>query len=539
MNDDSSHEALPPYVRTLQQAEAYPHPPDSIEFIQTHISYVFLADDVVYKAKKAVSLGFIDQVTLASRERYCHAEVTLNRRLAPDVYLGVVPIVEFPDGRIAVEPEDAAHGEVIEWAVKMRRLPDDRTLDRLIEADQVPDDIAERLVAKLVPFHQQAEHVANDPSFAGAEAMRAWWKREYEESAGFIGDTWRPEDAAAMRRFADGWLDRHAVLFDERLAQGRVVEGHGDLRSKHVYVMGERDENLLIVDCVEFTDWFNFRYLDAGYDLAFLAMDLEARGRPELADELVGRYLSATADETLGLLQPLHRAFRAFVRGKVGSMGAHEPEVPAAQQREMAKSAGRYFALASTYAKRQTAPVLVVMTGLSGTGKSAIGATVAARAGMAYVSSDAVRKELHNVDVHEHRGAEFGQGLYQPEITERVYVEMQRRAAEHLALGHPVLLDATHSKRAQRQAAVDVAREAGVRCLIVDLQLSREVALQRIAARRSDPLATSDATEEIYEQQVASFEPITDGEGDLLALDAAEPIPALAREITDALPLRE
>ena len=542
MSDDTDRDALPAYVRGLLQPDAYPAPPAEVRLVQTHISYVFLAGDVVYKTKKPVDFGFIEQLTLETRHRFCEAEVRLNRRLAPDVYLDVVPVLRRADGRFVVEPADGADAdagatdEVVEWAVKMRRLPDDRTLDRLIAERREPPDILERLIALIVPFHQRAEVVRNDPGFAGVEAERAWWTRESGEAEGFIGSTWTPEDAAATRAFVAATIDREAALFDERLAEGRIVDGHGDMQAKHVYVLGPRPEDLLIVDCVEFTEWFQLRYADVNNDVAFLAMDLEARGRAEMGDEFAGRYLAATADETLGVLQPLHRTFRAFVRGKVESIGAHAAEIAPEQRAQLAASAAAYFRLAAEYRTRCAAPAMVVMCGASGTGKSLVGATLATRIGAAYVSSDAVRKQIAGLDIHAHEDAPPGDGLYTPEMTARVYEEMRQRAAHHLALGRPVVLDATHAQTEQRRAAVAVASAAGVPAVIVELRLTDDAALARIVNRAHDDLRTSDATPEVYRRQLETFEPVSPAEGTRLTLDASQPPGALAAEIAESLP---
>jgi len=526
-------DALPAFVRALLAPSAYPHRPASVSLVQTHISYVFLADDLVYKAKKPVNFGFIDQVAFEARERHARQEVVLNRRLAPDVYLGVVPIIERPDGSFTIDVPPAEGDRVVEWAVKMRRLPDDRTLDRLIEDDAVPPGLPERIAARLVAFHEAARVVENDPAFAGAEGERNWWAREYREAEGNIGGTWRAEDARDLREFVAATLEREADLFDQRLAAGRVVEGHGDLHAKHIYTLGPRPEDLVIVDCIEFTEWFHFRYLDVGYDLAFLAMDLEARGRIDLGDEVAGRYLAATADETLGVLQPLHRAFRAFVRGKVESIGANAPEVPAAQRAELAASAAAYFRLAAEFTHRRAKPAVVVLSGPSGTGKSLVGATLAARIGAAYVSSDAVRKQLAGVPAHSHSD---DAALYSPGMSDRTYAEVRRRAAEHLALGRAVVLDATHGRAVDRQAAREVARAAGVPSLLVALNLTDDAALARIEARQRDPLAISDATPEVYRRQVESFDPVSSREGAYLALDASRPLLDLVEAIEEALP---
>ena len=527
--------ALPEYVRALLRPEAYLHRPSEVTLAQTHLSYVFLAGDLAYKTKKPVDFGFVQQLTVEIRERFCRNEVTLNRRLAPDVYLDVAAVVRHPDGSIVVDVPPS-EGEVIEWAVKMRRLPEAATLDLLVRDGRAPYDIAGRLVARLVPFHEAARRVTPDPAFAGAAGVRAWWARESGEAAGFVGSTWLAEDADSLRAFVASTLEREAAVFDERLADGRVVEGHGDLQAKHVYVLGPRVADIVIVDCIEFSEWFQFRYQDIGYDLAFLAMDIEAQGDRTLADEFVGLYLASIQDETLPLLQPLHRAFRAFVRGKVESIGAHAPEVPAEQRGALAESASRYFRLASAYVARRVAPCLVVLCGPSGTGKSTIGGALASRIGAVMISSDAVRKRLAGVDPHTRVPEAYRAGLYTPEMSERTYEDMRRRAADHLAAGHPVVLDATHSRTDDRAAAVAVARAAGVPVLMISLTLSDDAALARIEQRQAGTLTTSDATPEVYRRQVEQFELPRQSEGPLLVIDAADDISALVERIAEGLP---
>jgi len=532
-DDGDATDALPAYVRALLEPSAFPHAPSSVELVQTHISYVFLADDRVYKTKKPVDFGFINQLEFETRHQFCLREVELNRRLAPDVYLGVVPAVRFADGRHAiVEGDPPTEAEVVEWAVEMRRLPDDRTLAHLLEADAVLPKLIRELTVKLVAFHEAARVVPNDPAFAGAEGERLWWANEREQGDPFFGDTWMPADAAVLNPYVAATIEREAALFDQRLADGRVVEGHGDLHAMHIYPL---DEGIVIVDGIEFTEFFQFRYLDVGYDVAFLAMDLEARGRPELGDELAGRYIAAAGDETLPVLQPLHRAFRAFVRGKVESMGSHAPEVPAEQQRALAASASAYFALASRIVARVSEPVVILLAGRSGTGKSIVGAALAARIGAAYVSSDVIRKQLIGILPREHVPDDRTSEVYGPEMNARTYEEMRTRAAVHLAAGRPVVLDATHSKAADRTEALAVARSAGAPALIAELCITDDAALARIAERNNDPLATSDATAAVFKTQAAAFEAIGASEGTHLALDASQELSALVDEIAGSL----
>ena len=536
--DASPDEVLPEYVRALLRPDAYPSPPPDVELRQTHVSYVFLAGDVVYKTKKPVDFGFIDQVAPERREAFCHAEVRLNRRLAPDVYLGVGPIVRHPDGRIAVLPAGEpppGDAEVIEWCVQMRRLPDDRTLRELLPAGEAPPRVAEHVVRRLIAFHEAAEVVENDPDFAGAAGDAAWWVREYGETEGFIGSTWAPGDADATRNFVASELEREWALFDARLADGRVIEGHGDLRADHVYVLDDTGEDLAIVDCIEFSEWYHFRYLDAGYDVAFLAMDLEALGYAEFGDEIAGRYIAASGDETMGVLQPLHRAFRAFVRGKVESIGAHAPEVGEAQRAELADSAARFFRLAASFGERRAEPAVVVMCGLPATGKSTVAGTLAGRIGAGYVSSDIVRKQLAGIDPRERTDEAFRAGLYSPEMTERTYTELRRHVREHLDAGRAVVIDAMHGRASEREAARALAAEHGVPCLVAELHLDEAAARARIAGREDDPLRTSDATDDVYTLQRGRFEPVAGDEGPSITLDASRSPGALARAIAEAL----
>ncbi len=531
--DDAGADALPDYVRALLDPAAFPNAPAAVELIQTHISYVFIAGDRVYKTKKPVDFGFVNQLDAETRHQFCLREVELNRRLAADVYRGVHPVVRYPDGHHEIlEGDPPADASVVEWAVEMARLPDDRILANLIDVEAVPPDLVRRLAATLVTFHAGATVVPNDPTFAGGEAERGWWAREQGEAEPFIGETWDPADANAMRDYATALIERESRLFDQRLAAGRVVDGHGDLHAMHVYLL---DDEIVIVDCLEFTEWFQFRLLDVGYDVAFLSMDLEARGRPELGDELAGRYIAAVGDETMPVLQPLHRAFRAFVRGKVESMGSQAAEIEPAQRRALADSARRYFALAAKYVERAADPVMVVLAGRSGTGKSTVGASLAARIGAAYVSSDVVRKELVGISPREHVPPDRTDEVYGPAMNDRTYEAMRERAAAHLAAGRPVVLDATHSRARDRAAALEVAHANGAPALIAELCITDETALARIAERASDPLATSDATAAVFELQAATFESIGASEGAHLALDASQDLSALVDEIAASL----
>ena len=531
-------ETTPEYVRHLRDPRVYPGNQDRVDVVETHVSRVFLAGDCAYKTKKEIRLDFVDQTQAATRESLCRAEVALNARLAPHVYLGVIPIVRMPDGNYVVDGDPAA-GEVVEHAVKMRRLPPERTLENLLADDRAPADAVERLARTLIRFHEAAAIVANERQFAGAPAVRAWWDRECAAAANLVTPADKGGRGPALRAFIEETITREAPLFDERLAHGRVVEGHGDIRAEHVYLIESGDRayaEATVIDCIEFSEDFHFRYLDVGYDIAFLAMDLEALGHAEQGDEVAGRYLAAAADETLGVLQPFHRALRAYVRAKVESIRAADPAEGAAGRRRHASAASRLLDLATDYAVRRAPPQVIAMCGPPASGKSTVGATLAARIGAAYLASDALRKELAGIDPRTRAGAAVGAGIYSAESTRRTFAELKRRAHEHLRAGRPVVLDAMHGRVTDRATVRAIAGAHDVPFLIAELRADERTTHARIIGRERDPLRISDAGLDVYRAQRERFQPVQPEEGPHVALDSTHAPGALARQIAASLP---
>jgi uncharacterized protein len=333
---------LPQLIERLSDPAAYPHQVASVEVRQTHISAVFLADRFVYKIKKPVAPGFLDYTTVEKRRYFCEEEVRLNRRLAPDVYLGVVPIVRVgADLRV-----DEAEGEVVEWAVKMARLPDDATFQaRLLHGAVTNESVAE-LARRVAVFHNTAERSDRIGTYGRFEVVARSVRDVVAKAAVPIWTAITQADADQLAALTEVALARHHTLIDRRSAQGMTCDCHGDLRLDHVYHFPDRapPADLVVIDCIEFNA--QFRFIDPVADAAFLVMDLKFHGRPDLAQVFADVYLTAARDEGGRALMPLYTAYRAAVRASVEGLLATEPEVPELDRSSTRTNARAHWMLA-------------------------------------------------------------------------------------------------------------------------------------------------------------------------------------------------
>jgi len=330
---------LPAHIRYLLDPSAYPHGAARIDLIQTHISYVLLAGDYVYKIKKPVNFGFLDFTTLEKRQFYCNQELLLNRRLCPSLYLGLVAITG-ENGGFRLD----GNGPAVEYAVKMRRMPEERMMSRLIDQGQLPAEAVDRIVDILVPFYEQAAAGPEIRAYGRAEAVGVNIRENFTQTETFIGsNALNKEQFAAIRKYALDFLSEEQ-LFDERIAAGRIRDCHGDLYSANICIADE----IFIYDCIEFNT--RFRYTDVASDVAFLAMDLDFHGLTTLSARFIERFIAASGDRGLQNMLDFYKCYRAYVRGKIGLFTAHAPEVDNATREKCLGQAGRYFALAAHYA---------------------------------------------------------------------------------------------------------------------------------------------------------------------------------------------
>lgn len=488
-------------LELLADPRSYPHPAAPVVVHQTHISAVFLAGPYAYKVKKPRNLAFLDFSSLERRRHFCEEEVRLNRRLAPHVYRGVVPIVA-ADGGVRVDGE----GEAFEWAVRMERLPAEATLLARLERGTLPDGCLDHLARRLARFHAEArggEQVAR----GGRWSVVARNAREnFEQSAGHVGHT---VSAAVHARFRERTEERLAALRDrveDRARRGVPRDTHGDLHLDHVYAFPERPppEDLVAVDCIEFNE--RFRHADPVADAAFLAMDLRFRGRRDLAERFAEAYVTAADDAEGRPLWPFYEAYRAAVRGKVKGIEAAEAEVPEEERaRALASARGHWLlglGLLEVPARR---PALVCVGGLPGSGKSTLARALEREAGFAVVGTDAVRKELAGLAPDAPAAAPWGEGIYAPEWDERTYAECRRRAEALLFEGRRVLVDGSFREARRRRAFAEAARAWGVPHLMLLCRTDSDRILARLASRRGGP---SDADRGIYERAAAAWEPV-------------------------------
>ncbi|MCS6975882.1 MAG: AAA family ATPase [Gemmatales bacterium] len=487
-------------IAGLSQPSAFPFPAEKVEVRQTHASVVFLAGEFAYKIKKPVNLGFLDFSTLEKRRQDCEAEVRLNRRLAPAVYLGVVPVTEV-DGVLRWE----AAGEPVEWAVKMRRLPDEATLQSRLLRGEIGISEVENLARRVAEFHRDAATGLEIARFGRFEVVSRNILDNFDATQGHIGVTVSATVFQRVRTLTEQELQCLRPVIESRAEHGLPRDTHGDLHLDHVYLFPDRPppDDLVIVDCIEFND--RFRYADPIADMAFLHMDLLAHGRPDLARAFAEAYFGASGDEEGRQLLRLYTAYRAAVRGKVEGMKALEPEVPPEDREKARLKAQRHWLLALGIVETpQRRPCLILVGGLPGSGKSTLARHLAERAGCELIRTDVVRKELAGLAPTESGRAAFGEGIYAPEWSERTYAECLERSRRLLFEGRRVIVDAVFLGEGRRHRFLNLARQWAVPGLLLICQASPETISKRLAGRRGD---ASDADWQVYELLAPQWQP--------------------------------
>lgn len=515
-------------IEQLRHAPEWPVDELPIEIKQTHISVLLLGRKHVVKLKKPVDFGFLDYTTLKKRQQACEDEVRLNRRLCPDIYIGIGGVIEI-DGQIRFSGRT---GKILDYCVWMERLPDDRMLDQLVIRNQVTEGMIDRIAGRLSEFHRTALRGPDVAKWGSPAEIRHNWEENFAQTDPFIGRTISASTYESIRAWVNDWLENNTGLFDRRLREGRIMDGHGDVRCESVCV---KEDAVCIYDCIEFND--RFRCDDVASEAAFLAMDLDARGRPDLGYFFTESYQRWTSDKDFFTLLPFYRSYRAFVRGKVLSFQLKETEFTAEEHQTAAKQAANYFELARRYASRLRRPAVVAVGGLSGTGKTSVARAIAGELGLRVVSTDAVRQSLFGA---AKQPSAYGAGVYTAESNRLTYQKMIEKARERLIEDGGVVLDATFRQADDRSAARELALKTGAEWRFIECHLVPELVRARLAERAARKEGLSDATWEIYLRQraeAASLGVETDNES--LRLDTGGILSDTCHTATDWLRKRK
>lgn len=493
-------------IAALLNPAVYPVRTGSVQHLQTHISHLFLTDEEVYKIKKPVDFGFLDFTTLELRHHFCREELRLNRRLSPDIYREVVALRDDGTGGLRFD----GTGAVREYAVRMRRMPAERMMSRLLDEGRVAAEEIDQIAARVASFHAAAACDERIAAFGSPAALRRNWEENLRQTEPYRGRTLSAADHRLIGAWALQLLDERTALFAARQQGGFIRECDGDLHSENICLDGQ----VHIFDCIEFSE--RFRMSDTSADVAFLAMDLEQHGRRDLAERFVERYQASSGDAGLRELLPFYLVNRAFIRGKVESFRLDDPLIPEEERQAAAGRARRFFRLARGYILRQRlAPTLLITCGASGCGKSVLARELAFELGLAYFNSDSERKQLAGIAPTE-RGA----AIYDADWNRATYDRLLVLAAAELAAGRSVVLDATWRRREERQRCAALAADQGARLVIMAPVCPPELVQQRLLQRQEADCDSSDGTWQIYLSQAAQIDPPQSDEGCLVMPDA-------------------
>jgi aminoglycoside phosphotransferase family enzyme/predicted kinase len=470
-----------------------------LALIETHISWVFLNRSEVFKIKRPVDFGFLDFSTVEARRRACEAEVDLNRRLAPDVYLGVLPVTQ--DGR-GVHSIDG-QGRTVDWAVHMRRLDERDRADRRLGRGALTAHDVDALAFRIAEFHESARCDEETTRHGAPDVIRRNVEENFEQTRASIGEYLTAEEACEIEVWQLQVLADEA-RFKARQRGGRVRDGHGDLRLEHVYFDGD---SISIIDCIEFNE--RFRYGDVCADIAFLSMDLAWHGRVDLAEHLLATYAKQTCDYGLYSVVNFYESYRAFVRGKIASFLAADVEASTESRERAREEARRYFMLSLAFERPPLVPPQVVAVGgLIASGKSRTASVIGGLLAAPVVGSDRLRKHLMGRRADESMQSDAWRGPYSADMTAKVYETLWKTAETIVTSGRPIVVDASFRTAAMRHSAKALAERLGVPFTFVECIAPKELLLERLAARESLAGHESDARPGLLEEFEKRFEPV-------------------------------
>lgn len=478
-------------IEALRDPARYPHPVDNVTVIETHISFVLLTGVFAYKIKKAIDLDFVDYTQLERRRFFCDEELRLNRRLAPQLYLAVLPLAGTPDN------PSWENNEPIEYAVQMAEFPQRDLLDQALNRGELTPLHIDALADMLANFHSGAPPCAQEQPYGSPESV---WRPVADNFNLLQSLPLIPHpQLGKLQTWCDAEYQKLEAVFRERKAAGWIRECHGDLHLGNLLLFNNTP---LVFDCIEFSP--ALRWIDIINDLAFLIMDLSAHGRPDYAWRLLNGWLEKTGDYAGLALLRFYLSYRALVRAKVAGLRSCDPDLPLNEQQTARNWAATYL----DHACRVASPApraLLLMHGFSGSGKSRLAQLLAEHLGGICLRSDVERKRLHHLAPLAASQSAIHADLYAETVTRATYEHLAALASSVLASDYPVIIDATCLQKWQRAGLRELAQQQGIPWRILDCHAPLETLRQRVASRKSD---ASEATLEALERQIQEAEPL-------------------------------
>ena len=498
MPDKNNTNHLPPFILAMLKPEFYAHPVKNCRLIETHISWVILTGDYVYKIKKPVNLGFVDFSTLAKRKFYCEEELRLNRRLAPNLYLDVISLSGTEDN-----PELNGNGNVFEYAVRMRQFLQEMQLDQVLARSELRQDMIDSLAKLIADFHQQITVAGINDSAGKPEQVYQPVKENFIQIRQRIHDKSKIDLLVSIEQWSDKTFNQISNILAERKQKGFIRECHGDL---HLRNLAWYNNKPLAFDCLEFNP--NFRWIDVISEVAFLVMDLEDHKQPELAQRFLNRYLEYTGDYPGCQVLQFYLSYRAMVRAKVAAIRLAQKGISQEESDAAREELDSYLKLALSYTKQKKSFVIITR-GMSASGKSTLTQPLLEKTGAIRVRSDIERKRIFGITPGQDAHAEPEQGIYSREATLKTYIKLLALSETIIDAGLPVIVDATFSTAEQRQLFKELAVKKHVRYIILEFIATEETLKQRIRERKRD---VSDADIDVLENQIKNWRPLEENE---------------------------
>ncbi len=514
------YQPLPSLIHQMLEPSFYPHwTQDIIELVQTHTAYVLLTGRYAYKVKKPVDYGFLNYATLTARKHYVEEELRLNKRTAAAIYIDAVPIYQI--GEIFSLSGD---GKPVEYVVKMHQFPANSLFSDLLDQGQLTPELMRSLAHQVADFHDRAITNEYIQSFGIVEKLRPAFEENYLQSQSYIGRGQTQKQLQETKAYTDEAFTKWQECFQNRIKHNKIRECHGDLHLRNICLWKNK---IFLFDCIEFNE--AFRYVDTMYDVAFTVMDCDARGHHDLGYAFLNTYLEDTGDwEGLEVL-PLYLSRQAYVRAKVTSFLLDRSNMSVDQTQHLQTQAQAYYTLAWRYTQPQSGR-LILMSGLSGSGKSTVARKLACLIGAIHIRSDAVRKHLADIPLQQRGDA----SLYTPVLTQQTYDRLCDLGIRLATLGYTVILDAKYDRINNRQRVLNQAKAVNVSAAILVCTAPLAVLRQRLQQRTDD---IADATAELLTSQQATSEALTKDENSLaIYLDTTgnleEEVQAIATQLS-------